>query len=237
VEGVSCAAVYVAARRRAVLLGITRQLIGATWAGAGGFRYVGSLGPAVLQHGAIETFRRIGDVLSNAFQLTGLFGVDAMVDETTVWVVDVNPRYTASVEVLEWSTGVPSIAMHLAACCHGVLPDEPDWQQGMACGKAILHARRLGRMPEGLSHDLARRSRGSSWPRFADIPAPGEPINPYAPVATVLARGADVATVERRLRRRVAALEGRLYDQPETLSQNVHDGVKRPAPSPLWDEH
>ena len=53
------------AARRA-LLGVTRQLIGAAWTGAGGFRYCGSIGPLrVVRDRRCETSHEIGAVLAS----------------------------------------------------------------------------------------------------------------------------------------------------------------------------
>ena len=51
---------------------------------------------------------KLGTVLAQAFRLVGLFGVDGVLDAERFWPVEVNPRYTASVEVLEGATGLPA---------------------------------------------------------------------------------------------------------------------------------
>src|SRR4051812_30882182 len=45
VDGIACAAVYVAAEGAATILGVTRQLVGEPWLGARTFQYAGSVGP------------------------------------------------------------------------------------------------------------------------------------------------------------------------------------------------
>jgi predicted ATP-grasp superfamily ATP-dependent carboligase len=189
------------------MLGITRQLAGTPWAGADGFRYVGSIGPLRPAGRIVDALRKIGMLLANAFGLVGLFGVDAVVRNEMVWTVEVNPRYTASVEILERALGIRAVTMHISACCQEPLPDEPDWRSGGCYGKAIVYAPRNASMPEKVSRELAQRASDSAWPLFADIPAPGVPIRARSPIATVFARGKDVPMVEKRLRRRVAMLE------------------------------
>ena len=44
---------------------------------------------------------RIAKALARASDLHGLFGIDFVLDRDRVWLTEVNPRYTASVEVLE----------------------------------------------------------------------------------------------------------------------------------------
>jgi len=116
VAGRPCSAVYVAAAGTATLLGISAQLIAVPWCGGQGFRYCGSLGPLRLSPATVARFRRIGDCLAASFALRGLFGVDAILTPREVWPVDVNPRYTASIEVLERALGVLAVQRHVAAC-------------------------------------------------------------------------------------------------------------------------
>src|SRR5262249_30309839 len=106
VEGESRSALYVALRGRTHLLGLTRQLVGEAWLHASPFHYCGSVGPLSLdvrQHGDLQ---RLGGVLATRCGLRGLFGVDGVWRDGTLWPVELNPRYTASVEVLEHATGL-----------------------------------------------------------------------------------------------------------------------------------
>ena len=112
IRGPSYGAVFLAARGAAVLLGVTRQLVGCAWAGASGFRYVGSIGPIACDGPTYRELQRIGNCLAAAFPLCGLFGVDAIIAGTDVWTIEVNPRYTASVEVLERATGLAAVRLH-----------------------------------------------------------------------------------------------------------------------------
>jgi predicted ATP-grasp superfamily ATP-dependent carboligase len=121
VEGLACSAVYVMAGGRAALLGATRQLVGESWTGASGFRYCGSIGPLPLDERLHTSLARLGDCLAGEFKLRGLVGVDFLLSGQTVWPIEVNPRYTASVEVLERSLGIAAISWHVDACRDGVL--------------------------------------------------------------------------------------------------------------------
>src|SRR5262249_36054714 len=98
IEGESCAALFVASQSRASLLGVTRQLVGQAWLHAGPFQYCGSIGPLTLDPSMEHAWLRLGNALAAGFQLQGLFGVDCIVRDQIPWPVEVNPRYTASVE-------------------------------------------------------------------------------------------------------------------------------------------
>src|SRR5207253_170129 len=134
------------------LLGITEQLIGSVWLDAPPFRYAGNVGPMELSLQANNLLCRIGEVIGERCGLLGLFGVDFIFADGVPWLVEVNPRYPASVEVLEAVTGLRALANHAAAFESSA--DGPDFTRvanGIA-GKAILYATRRVRMPEGESY-------------------------------------------------------------------------------------
>jgi predicted ATP-grasp superfamily ATP-dependent carboligase len=112
IEGESCAAVYVAGADGARLLGVTRQLSGLDWLHSGPFRYAGSVGPLPLDAELRQSLERLGNVLTAGCHLRGLFGVDFMLRDGVPWPVEVNPRYTASVEVLEYALGLSALEWH-----------------------------------------------------------------------------------------------------------------------------
>ena len=115
VEGESRAAVYAAGPKATRLLGVTRQLVGEAWLNAAPFHYCGNVGPLRLTADERRSLERLGHVLAAGCGLRGLFGVDGVWREGTFWPVEVNPRYTASVEVLEYATGLSAISWHRAA--------------------------------------------------------------------------------------------------------------------------
>ena len=190
-----------------MLLGATHQSAGSDWAGAAGFRYSGSWGPQELEPAVAVSLRRVGDCLASSFALTGLFGVDAIIADQTVWPVEVNPRYTASVEILERALGVQAVRLHVRACRWGELPAEPPATPICRCGKQVLYARRAICIPPELNSLVDHANTGSPWPSFADLPAVGAHIAGGQPVLTVLAEGTDLSVVQRQLRRRVAEVQ------------------------------
>src|SRR5690606_21045188 len=91
------------------------------------FHYAGSLGPLRLANATTRHLQALGDLLAAEFQLIGAFGVDFILDadEETVWPVEINPRYTASMEVLERAHDQLIVAQHIAACRDHTLPRAP----------------------------------------------------------------------------------------------------------------
>jgi predicted ATP-grasp superfamily ATP-dependent carboligase len=230
--GTPCAAVFVAAEGTATLLGLTRQLIGTEWLGAHGFQYAGSVGPLPISETAFAAVKQIGNTLAAQFELIGLFGVDFILAGDEVWTLEVNPRYTASVEVVERITGVRTISAHAAACRQlrtagcGLRVDEfsqseirkPKAEISTFHGKAILFARRdITVAPDFAEWSLAEASR-APWPLLADISPAETLIEAGRPILTLFTDGAALDEVEQKLRRRVAEIEQRLYfqDRPAT---------------------
>jgi predicted ATP-grasp superfamily ATP-dependent carboligase len=201
VPGKPCSAVFAAAAGQAALLGVTQQLVGCRWANASLFGYAGSLTwPTVTQDQLVQ-FQRIGEALAREFALVGLFGVDAVANTRGVWPVEINPRYTASVELLERATGVQAVAVHAAACRDHRLPQSATPPTTHCLGKAVIYARRQIVVGPAFHDFVARENTNQDWPRIADVPASGERLVAGQPLVTVFAAGESTADVRRRLRR------------------------------------
>jgi predicted ATP-grasp superfamily ATP-dependent carboligase len=207
VEGTPCSAVFVATDGAARRLGVTRQLIGAPWLGAHGFQFAGSIGPWPISATVDDTLKQIGDVLVEQFDLMGLFGVDFMLHGDDVWTLEVNPRYTASVEIVERFSGVSAIAEHAAAFGASVAGQNSQRASSSAHGKGILYARRDVVISESFASWSLEESLRSPWPLLADISLAGTVVESGRPILTMFAEAEDVASVERQLQRRASELE------------------------------
>ena len=197
-EGTPCSAVYVAAEGDAKLLGVTRQLLEEP-----SFRYLGSIGPMPLDETTREQFCALGQTLAAEFQLVGLFGVDAVLNSDGIWPVEINPRYTASVEVLERALGIHFIAMHVTACRERTLPTTLPSVADRIVGKAIHFAE------EDCTIKLDLRA---TFNALADIPAIGTQIHKRSPVATVFAEGNSDAEVQQSLQTQLENLRNALAE-------------------------
>lgn len=169
VPGQPCSAVYERHRDRVELLGVTEQIVGETALGARPFAYCGSVGPLDLDQASRHAFERIGKALAESFRLRGLFGVDAILRDGVPVPIEVNPRYTASVEVLEIAREQSGSFAKL--------------------GKAVLFAREETQVVDDL---LPERLRCGSRDRagrlgLADIPAPGTRVDEGHPILTCFA--------------------------------------------------
>jgi predicted ATP-grasp superfamily ATP-dependent carboligase len=181
-------------------------LLGREFDLASPFAYAGSIAPLMLRDEETAWLRKLGATLATRFGLVGLFGVDFVRTDDALWPIEVNPRYTASVEVVEGVTGGKFVAQHIAACRHGVLEHEQRQGSSAYFGKAIVFARRDGVVSRGIDA-LIDRWNGAERPGIADLPSVGQSIRAGHPVATVFADGASDGDVEQTLHARVKRVQ------------------------------
>jgi predicted ATP-grasp superfamily ATP-dependent carboligase len=191
---------------------VSRPLTGRAWCGARGFAYCGSVDAPLddVRDRVRRQFDRIGEALAAAFRLTGLFGVDTIIDPRGhVHVLEVNPRPTASMELYERATGTSIASLHLAACGFGDVRTPSPAIPGI-WSKAIVFAPRGHRT---ITPSAARvAATGRTWAdsdgaaAIADLPRGGQRLPPGAPLVTVFARGDTPARSLAILRTRVGAV-------------------------------
>lgn len=191
-------AVYLAAHGRCCLLGATQQIL--TGSGPLPFQYAGSIGPLQLTQSQCATVAKVGEFIADRFGVRGLFGVDFVLSGDQLWTIEINPRYTASTEVLERSRGFSAIA--LLAAAWGKIP--PFFQPNLAnatnlCGKRIVYAGRERIVDEKMVQGLFERNLGRTWPQVADIPRAATRLLPGHPALTVFAEGQSQASLHAQL--------------------------------------
>ena len=194
-SGTSIAAAFVATSGSAELLGVSEQIIGCPRLDAPLFGYCGSIFPwPALQPSVEELIRRIGQVIGRECGLRGLFGVDLISDGETAWLTEVNPRYTASMELIEHDRQLPLLDWHRRACAgistsisQAHLPVE---SRKNYSGKVVRYADRVTRAPD-MAAWIPRSITLAELPRLADLPVAGTAIWPGQPVFTCLGTGPE----------------------------------------------
>ncbi len=187
VTGVPGSIVFAADGQSAVPLGVSRALAGDASFGdvAGGFRYCGSMLVAP-EEPLFGRACRLAATVTAAFGLVGVNGIDFVARGAVPYAVEVNPRYCASMELVERARGISIFDVHARACA-GELPDlEHTRPAADVVGKAIVYARE-DVVPEGTARWLADDD-------VRDVPAPGEGIARGHPICTVFARGRSVTS-------------------------------------------
>jgi uncharacterized protein len=209
IAGIPGSLVFAADGRRAVAIGFSRMLVGERAFGAAPFRYCGSILTGVddVQFTAeaavvARAIDRAG-ALAEAFSLVGVNGVDFVARSGVPYPVEVNPRYTASMELVELLYGLSVFQTHARACA-GELPAfdlaRARAERRGAIGKAVVYARRdtvLGDTRPWLEDPTVR-----------DVPHPGERIPRGGPICTVFARAENGAACHRALLARATRVYG-----------------------------
>lgn len=224
VGGASAAAVYLCSRNGSTLLGVTHQLVGDAAAGAKPWHYAGSVGPLRVSDAVAAQLAKLGELLSERFKLAGLVGVDLVIAGEKAWIIEINPRYSASAEIVERMTGVNVIDAHVKACAGEPMEPTPNLRSSRgasksdertvsAHGKVILYAKRDALVDEGFhTWAMGQSSLDPQACRLADIPAIGEVISTGHPILTVFA-SAPAASYDSEMKRRIAQVTMKLYGE------------------------
>ncbi|MCG8585216.1 MAG: ATP-grasp domain-containing protein [Pirellulales bacterium] len=201
VVGRSTSGVFVADGNRARLLGVTAQRL--VDADRGDFRYAGSSTVLPERDEIADQLEQAGSVVATEFQLAGLFGIDAIFDGRTVWPIEVNPRYTASIEILERAGGFSAVDLHFAACTGSKVDDAATQSLGCHAAKRIVYAVHDLTINDAFADWVYSLNATEQWPAIADIPAVGTKILADQPIATLLVSGASSNVIDRREQTRI----------------------------------
>ena len=195
IDGTPGSVVFVAAGGRAVPLGMSRQLVGEQSFGTAGYQYGGSIlaaaGDPQFAHdeALVHAAGALTQAVTEAFGLVGVNGIDFIARNRVPYAIEVNPRWSGSMELVERAYGLSVFGVHADACTRGVLPEFNfvTARDGVgALGKAIVFARRD--VTVGDTH---------AWIADAsvrDLPQPGGRVLAGRPMCTVFATGRDSIT-------------------------------------------
>ncbi len=235
-RGAPMSALFMMTPWRSYFLGGTKQLAGEQWLHSERFAYCGNIGPIEVEAALSQSLRRLGGIIAQYGPNFGLVGLDFIVNEEAhVIPLEVNPRYTASVEVHELGFKERYIDWHrmCSLCMDDVDDGDEEWREPAnfvrhtVIGKAIYYAPARLTFPGSGPWDdsLARAADVWTRPDFADIPHPGDVIEAGQPILTILTDADTEAGCLAKLKARAAELD-RLFGFA-TLT---------PVPSPLEGE-
>ena len=142
------------------------------------FRYGGAAGPVEIDPQQAGEIARAVAVIAAELNLIGLNSVDFLVGDDAVWLIEINPRPGATLDVFE-SNEAPLVARHIAACKGQFTP---------APATVTFNAAEIVYAP----HDIVMRM-SRNWPDWAhDRSAPGTRIGAGDPLCTAVACGSTV---------------------------------------------
>lgn len=207
ITGPAGSLVFVADGARCVPIAVTRQLVGDPRFGATAFRYCGNIlardddpvwgRDTPIWTGALAA----AAAATRAFRLVGVNGLDFIVRRGRPIPIEINPRFTAAMELAERRDGLSIFAAHAAGCTDRLSTPATPPPRATALGKALVMARRAF-----TAGDLRSWLADSD---LRDVPRPGAHVPAGGPICTIFAGGASAEECYDRLTRRAA----KLYEQ------------------------
>ncbi|MFC7400489.1 ATP-grasp domain-containing protein [Chelatococcus sp. GCM10030263] len=144
------------------------------------WRYGGAIEPETVAAGLAAEMTEAIARLVPEFGLRGLISADCLVDGERWWLLEINPRPGATLDVID-RRPTPLLARHIAAVRGSLGPAEA--APSDAAGAMIVYA-----------PTAVERVAGVAWPDYVmDRPPPGSRIPAGAPVATVWATASDAS--------------------------------------------
>lgn len=234
VQGDSYGAIFAGRNGISKLLGISRQWIGTR---DRRFVYRGSVAPWPIDRKTRELLIEIGRAVVAEFGLVGIFGIDFILRGDIPYPVEINPRYTASVEAIELATRRSLLILQEPGndfddCENVDLYRNRNQSRRRYVGKGIVFAERSFTFDDRVlratdrtavyrdesnaaadfegGETLEQDDRFFKIPKIADIPNAGERFDRGDPVLTVFAVSSDPEACRERLGRRVELWTARL---------------------------
>jgi predicted ATP-grasp superfamily ATP-dependent carboligase len=193
IDGTPTSIVFVASSGRAVPIGLCRQLIGENAFGGSGYRYCGNILTAAGEDDeVVDAACAVASAVCEEFGLVGVNGIDMMVKNGVPYSIEVNPRWCASMELVERAYAISVFGAHAAVWRDRVIPnfDLAQARRGArATGKAVVFARRDVVVGETRAWLAERDAAAAAAGDLRDIPREGTRIRTGRPVCTVFASG------------------------------------------------
>jgi predicted ATP-grasp superfamily ATP-dependent carboligase len=182
VQGTAVSALVLANGNRACILGFSAQWAAPTPEKP--YRFGGAVRPAELAPSVTAALTAAARCLVVAVGLKGLNSIDFLVEGEDFWLLDVNPRPGATLDIFE-SSQTSLFARHVSACA-GMLPEQVRTPES-ATAVAIVYAE------EDIAVTVSR-----DWPPWtADRPITGSVVKAGHPLCTVVASAATAAHARR----------------------------------------
>lgn len=206
INGESRSAIFCFFQTGFELLGVSIQSSGTKFLHADDFLYSGNIGPVNPCSSELAQLQAIGELLSTNYRPLGLLGMDYILKDSKVFPLEINPRYTASVEVLELATGQNFITKHMHAFGINTTFENPKPIKPSVIGKAIYYAPNDVLIPEDAPWTSI--DQGSClFSDFADIPKSKSVIYKGSPVVTIFAKANSATEVEVQLKKLTSQLD------------------------------
>ncbi|HZP93710.1 MAG TPA: ATP-grasp domain-containing protein [Burkholderiales bacterium] len=192
-------ALFAADGARARLIGFNEQWVAGPPCRAP-FGYGGAVSCAPIPDAARTRIAAWLDRLVAATGLVGLNGLDFVLDSEETFVLEINPRPTATIDLYDADLDGGALGTHLRACL-GELPAAPI--PTAAHAHAIVYAAAALRVPARIA-----------WPQWCtDLPEAGSVIAAGAPVCSVHAAAATECAARRLVLTRRGLMQRTLWEK------------------------
>ena len=159
------------------------------------YLFSGAIGPVELPEKVIGKLLRFAERSHQSLGVKGWFQVDFILDAAgEAWVLEVNPRWSATMEIYERALGCSLLAEHLSAWGIEISAiDVNDRAAGKVCWKEIVYAEEEVFWREGHQAKVdalnAAQLEACGWPLIADIPMGEQHFSRGMPIFSVIATG------------------------------------------------
>ena len=181
ISGTPASASLISSNNETITLTLNEQLIGVNELGQEEpFGYCGNVVPLVTTRSVMNRCKNTTERITSHFGLIGSNGIDFVISKEGIpYVVEVNPRFQATLECVERVLGINMVEAHMKACLQGILPIIVK-KTAVFCTRLILFAPQRSIIP-----DL------SVFEEVRDIPIPEVIIEKGEPVCSIVREGAD----------------------------------------------
>ena len=180
ISGISASVSLISSNNETITLTLNEQLLGVNELGQEDpFGYCGNVVPLVTTRSVMNKCKNTAEKIASHFGLVGSNGIDSVISKEGIpYVVEVNPRFQATLECVERVLGINMVEAHVKACLQGILPIITK-KTAVFCTRLILFA------PQRLvAPDL------SILEEVRDIPIPEVIIEKGEPICSVVVDGA-----------------------------------------------
>lgn len=174
VQGVSVGAVFLSSLNDTRLFGITRHIGGDSRFRQKEFLYGGMIYPAEVDKNTYDALNRFGKRAAAGSGITGFWGADFIINETGAHLLEINPRFTASLELPAIAHGLDLVRIQRDAINGRLhpLPEAPS----KCIATAVCYAEK----------DCGMREQEKWLSMYArDIPAEGKKIRKGEPILSL----------------------------------------------------
>lgn len=230
VDGLPFSAMACSAGKEIYLFGASLQLCGWPSLGAGDFQFCGNLGPVCLTEMLSNSIKDIAAGIASESGLTGVFGMDFLLNPHGLWLLEVNPRIPASHWIYDRSNSGLSVTAHIEGS-QGLCQSLKNRMRGYSIAEqpalqCVLYARQSDTLFSPESHWIDHQELPAGI-RMADIPRASTIFPAGTPMMSVLAESTSVENLSEGLAQPGADPIGKFGVSWKTIAGQVQEFHKQ----------